>query len=95
MGEHGQHDGSKQPDTPPQQEDWGDSPGAKEPEQRSAYHNDIWFWRITVVALAAIVLIALVGDLWLASLGKEIPQAVLALGATAVGALGGVVAGQR
>ena len=48
-----------------------------------------------MVALAVIVLVALGGGIWLASLGKDIPEAVLALGATAVGALGGVVAGQR
>lgn len=95
MEEQGQRDGSKRPEEQSQQEDWEDSIGAKYPEQRSVYHSDIWFWRITVVALAAIVLVALVGGLWLASLDKEIPQAVLALGATAVGALGGVVAGQR
>ena len=85
----------RQSDKSLQQDDWGDTPGAREPEQRSAYHADIWFWRITVFALATIVLVALVGGIWLASLDKEIPQAVLALGATAVGALGGVIAGQR
>ena len=95
MEEQGQRDGSKQPDTTTQQEDWGDTPGAREPEQRSAYHSDIWFWRFTVGALATIVLVALIGGILLAWQDKNIPEAVLALGATAVGALGGVVAGQR
>lgn len=95
MNEQGVRDGLKQSDESFQQDDWGDTLGAKEPEHRSAYHSDIWFWRITVVALAVIVLVALSGGIWLASLGKDIPEAVLALGATAVGALGGVVAGQR
>ena len=95
MEEQGQRDGSKHPDEQSQQEDWEDSAGPKKPEQRSAYHGDVWFWRLTVASLAVIVLVALGGGIWLTSLGKEIPQAVLALGATAVGALGGVVAGQR
>ncbi|SRR5216684_5094130 len=61
---------------------------------------DTGLYRILLVTLGLAVLIALIGPLVLAGLGKEdaIPQAVIAIGSTAVGALAGILApspGQR
>ncbi len=56
--------------------------------------TDTGLYKILLVTLGLAVLIALVGPLVLAGLGKEdaIPQAVIAIGSTAVGALAGILA---
>lgn len=55
---------------------------------------DTRLYTILIVILGLAVLIALIGPLVLAGLGKHdaIPQAVVAIGSTAVGALAGILA---
>lgn len=60
-----------------------------------AYHGDRHFYRVVVWALATTVAAALAGSVMLVLLDKTPPESMIALGATAVGALAGVVAGQR
>ncbi len=77
------------------QEFWGDN--NEEPEIKTqfqpAYTNDKPFYRIVAIALSAVVVLTIIGAIWLASNNKEIPDAIIALGSTAVGALAGVLAG--
>lgn len=50
-------------------------------QNRSVYLTVVWM-------LGAVTIISLVGIIALSCLGKEIPQALIALGSVAVGALG-------
>jgi hypothetical protein len=50
-------------------------------QNRSVYLSVVWM-------LGAITIISLVGIIGLSVIGKEIPQALIALGSVAVGALG-------
>ena len=86
------------PQEPPDNgEDWGTTSGAAGDvfKGEPVYFRDRWFWRSVVGGLIAALLIALVGALVLAALDKAIPSAVVAIGSAAVGALGGVISGQR
>ena len=47
------------------------------------------------VSLAVIAVIALVGAIALAASGKAVPDSVIALGSTAIGALAGVLVADR
>ena len=58
-----------------------------------AYLGDRYFYRVVVWSLTVAAVLALVGAVVLVAWGKEVPQAIVAIGATAVGALAGVVAG--
>lgn len=75
-----------------QQQDWGspfDTPAhwslkmgpIINSQNRSVYLSVVWM-------LGAITIISLVGIIGLYVIGKEIPQALIALGSVAVGALG-------
>ena len=55
-------------------------------------NKDVWLWRMVIGALALIALIAIVGAIWLAALGVEIPSAAVALGSVAIGGLAGLLA---
>jgi hypothetical protein len=86
----------------PNGDDWGEARpegelGAKNPlvPGPPAYHGDRFFYRVVVCALAAVAVGALIGGMILAAMCKDVPDAVLALGSAAVGALAGVVAGNR
>ncbi len=57
--------------------------------------KDQSFYRIVAWALSIVVILTIVGGLWLASDGKDIPAAIIALDSTAVGALVGVLAGTK
>jgi hypothetical protein len=54
--------------------------------------HDVVTHRIVVGSLSAVVILAAAGSVILAALDKETPQAVTALGYTALGALAGMLA---
>ena len=74
-------------------DDWGSS------EERSsdpltygpAYLTDRYFYRVVACSLAGIAGVALLGSIGLAASDKEIPEFVVAIGSTAVGALASVL----
>ena len=53
---------------------------------------DVWIYRMVVLALGLTVLLALIGAVVLAILGKTTPEILIALGSAAVGALAGLLA---
>jgi len=63
-----------------------------EAEQRTAYQGDRLVYRIAVIVLGLLALIAAIGSLILVAYGKTTPEAVVALGSAAVGALVGLFA---
>ena len=59
--------------------------------------SDVWIYRIVVGALGLVVIIAITGALFLAGTSSKdfirtVPDAVIALGSAAVGALAGLLA---
>ena len=59
--------------------------------------SDVWIYRMVVGALGLVVLIAIIGAVYLATSSskefiREVPDAVLALGSAAIGALAGLLA---
>lgn len=59
--------------------------------------TDVWIYRIVVGALAIVVIVAVIGALYLTAQSSTtyayaVPDAVLALGSAAVGALAGLLA---
>ena len=56
-----------------------------------AYQRDRFFYRVVVFTLGFVALGALVGSIYLAAAGQKVPESVVALGSTAVGALAGVL----
>lgn len=78
--------------------DWGSSEDGGAPAvKRSgpAYENDQHFYRVVAWSLSITVILSMLGSLGLAYLGKSIPESILALGSTAVGALAGVLVGSK
>lgn len=70
---------------PPDSTEWGSSDPPLQPAYGRAHHGDRLFYRVVVIALALVALIHLtVTD-------RDIPQSIVALGSTAVGALAGVL----
>jgi hypothetical protein len=53
---------------------------------------DVWIYRAVVSILGALTIIAALGAVWAGVAGKEVPESLVALGATAVGALAGLLA---
>jgi hypothetical protein len=65
-------------------------------ELASPILTDKWIYRIVVVALGSLIIISIVGALYLTSQSTatyefQVPDAVLALGSTAIGALAGLL----
>ena len=58
--------------------------------ERPAYETDPWFYRTVVIALGLSATGSVIGIVLLAPLGKSSPEALVALGSGAVGALAGV-----
>lgn len=56
-----------------------------------AYLGDRHFYRVAIWALSSLAVLALVGSIGLFALHKDVPEAVVAVGSTAVGALAGVL----
>jgi len=57
-----------------------------------AYVGDRWLYRIAVIVLGSLALIAAIGSVVLVSNGKTTPEVLVALGSAAVGALVGLFA---
>lgn len=53
---------------------------------------DVWIYRIVVFTLGLAVLVALIGAIVLAAIGKPNPEVLVALGSASVGALAGLLA---
>jgi hypothetical protein len=82
-------------------DDWGEPLDAqhRQPEDQlrfsPAYRRDRHFYRVVAWSLALLALLALIGTIVLVVFGREVPDAVVAIGSTAAGALAGVVTGDR
>ncbi len=61
---------------------------AREP----AYRDDIVLYRIAVIVLGSLALLAALGSIGLVAAGKTTPEVLVALGSAAVGALVGLFA---
>ena len=76
---------------------WGEA--AEEPSAplraKPAFWRDRWFYRVVAWSLAVIAGIALIGAITLAAYDKPVPDSVVALGSTAIGALAGVLVADR
>ena len=85
----------------PDSDDWGAPVEAQDIQSTDqvrfdpAYLGDRYFYRVVVWSLAGVALVALVGAIALVAYGKNVPEFVVAIGSPAVGALAGVVAGNR
>ncbi len=60
--------------------------------QRSASRTDFWLSRMIVGVLGAVMLVCLVGAIILTLGGQPTPELLVAIGFTAVGSLGGLLA---
>lgn len=58
-------------------------------------HTDTWVVRLVIIGLMCISLAVVIGAVWLTSVGKDLPGEISTVGATAVGALAGVLASTR
>lgn len=72
-------------------EDWGSVEDSKRLSSSPAYLGDRHFYRVAIWALSSLAVLALVGSIVLFALHKDVPEAVVAVGSTAVGALAGVL----
>lgn len=79
-------------------QDWGDPDASPEPRTspaRLAYETDPTFFRIVGWMLGIAIVLSVAGSIGLAACGKEVPEALVAIGSAAVGALAGVLASRR
>jgi hypothetical protein len=60
-----------------------------------AYLGDRHFYRVVAWSLAGLAGLALIGSIFLAAYDREIPDFIVAIGSTAVGALAGVLMANR
>ena len=60
-----------------------------------AYVGDRRFYRVVAWSLALVAGAAVIGSIFIGLQGQEVPESVVALGSTAVGALAGVLASNR
>jgi len=65
---------------------------ARKAELQTAWQGDKLLYRIAVIVLGTLTLIAAVGSIGLVAAGKTTPEVLVALGSTAVGALVGLFA---
>lgn len=63
--------------------------------QFPAYLGDRLFYRLIGAGLVAVVILALGGSIMLAASEKEIPEAIVAMGSAAIGALASVLTVNR
>ena len=75
-------------------EDWGGSDDKQEPFYRTppAFWGDRKFYRILLYILGLIAVLSIIGVFALALKDKDAPDAIVALGSTALGALAGLIA---
>ena len=62
---------------------------------QAAYVQDPIFYRTAMILLASIILLVVLGGLILTYMGKNPSEGILAIGATAVGALAGIFSAQK
>lgn len=62
---------------------------------QAAYFQDPIFYRTTMILLASITLLVVLGSLVLTYMGKIPSEGIIAIGASAVGALAGIFSAQR
>ena len=73
-------------------DDWGDADPQHETESappvdyRPAYLGDRHFYRVIGWGLVSIVGLTVIGSIGLAAFDKDIPESVIAIGSTAIGA---------
>ncbi|MGE9763380.1 hypothetical protein [Pseudomonas sp. PDM20] len=63
--------------------------------RKSTPASDRWTYRYAIYGLLLIVLVAVVGSLVLSAKAVEVPESVVAIGATAVGGLAGLLSPTR
>ena len=83
--------------TPFDTDDWGepDETDFLEYNPDPAYFGDRHFYRVIGWGLVAVVVLSLIGSIGLAAYDKDIPEAIIALGSAAIGALAGVLTVNR
>lgn len=59
---------------------------------RPPLESDVYLYRIIVIALGSVILVAAFGVIALSLYGRTIPETLTALGSGAIGALGGLLA---
>ncbi|HEY4696266.1 MAG TPA: hypothetical protein VIH13_05195, partial [Candidatus Hydromicrobium sp.] len=53
---------------------------------------DEWIYRIAIMVLGFVIIIAIIGTIWLTLAGiKELPSILIALGSASVGAIAGLL----
>jgi len=60
-------------------------------ERRAPLENDVWIYRMVVGVLGAVLIIATLGGVVIAMVGRQVPEMVVALGSAAAGALAGLL----
>lgn len=71
-------------------EDWQSDDRPAAVSERPAYETDPWFYRTVVIALGLSAAGSVLGIVLLVALGQPPPDALVAIGSGAVGALAGV-----
>ena len=59
---------------------------------KNQLQNDMWLYRVVVVALALTAVASFVGTIVLAMSGQSTPEAIVVLGSAAIGGLAGLLA---
>ena len=72
-------------------ETWGSPEQSVQLGYGPAYHGDRLLYRVVAITLALVALGSLAASILLTMPEMEIPQSIVALGSTAVGALAGVL----
>ena len=60
-----------------------------------AYRGDRAFYRTIAASLGLAVLLCVMGAIWVATRGLEVPQVLTAIGSAAIGAFAGVLAAPK
>lgn len=87
----------KLPDTGDSPDPWGSAEESRTDALKygPAYFSDRHFYRVVAWALASLAGLALIGAIILAVYDKDIPDFVVAIGSTAIGALASVLMANR
>src|SRR4030065_2282720 len=61
-------------------------------EAGSPFVGDEWIYRMAIIVLGSVIIIAIIGTIWLTLAGiKELPSILIALGSASVGAIAGLL----
>ena len=87
----------KPPDTSTSSDAWGSAEEDRTDPVRygPAFLGDRHFYRVVAWSLASLAGLALIGSIVLAALDKDIPDFIVAIGSTAIGALASVLMANR